>query len=409
MDVFYMDYAAFFEEGLDTIKAKGHYRTFVTLERLCGKAPYARWHRDDGSTRDVIVFCSNDYLGMSQHPEVLSAFHKAADHYGVGAGGTRNISGTSKAHVELEHTIASLHQKERALLFSSGYTANKASLHILGSHIPDCVIFSDAKNHASIIHGIRNSRTHKHVFRHNDMVDLEAQLKNYPRNRAKIIAAVSVYSMDGDFAPLHALLELSKKYNALLFLDEVHAMGLYGPGGAGIAALQGLSDHVDILQGNFAKGYGVVGGYVASTNSIVDFIRSFAPGFIFTTSIPPAVAEACTASVKFLMNDNSLRRQLFYNVNLLKDALFKTSIDVIPNESHIVPIRVGDAHRCKKMSDALLQRYGFYVQPINYPTVPIGEERLRITVSPQHTEQHIMDFVDALHTLWKEFQCEKAA
>jgi 5-aminolevulinate synthase len=271
------------------------------------------------------------------------------------------------------------------------------------------VIFSDAKNHASMIHGIRNSRTHKHVFRHNDMTDLESQLKAYPKDRAKIIAAVSVYSMDGDFAPLPALIELSRHYNALLFLDEVHAMGLYGPGGAGIAASQGLSDQVDILQGNFAKGYGVVGGYIASTHSIIDFVRSFAPGFIFTTSIPPAVAASCTTSIKTLQHDDTLRKHLFYNVRLLKESLAKTSIHVIQNESHIVPIRVGDAHRCKKLSDALLHRYGFYVQPINYPTVPIGEERLRVTVSPQHTEHHIRDFVEALHTLWQEFQCEKAA
>ena len=380
-----MDYNAFFLQSLKDIKSDGRYRTFISLERMCGKAPYALWHQPNREVKRVIVFCSNDYLGMSQHPEVLQAFHKAADTYGVGSGGTRNISGTSQAHVHLEKTVASLHTKEAGLLFSSGYTANKASLHILGSQIPNCVLFSDEKNHASMIHGIRYSGTERHVFAHNNMADLEEKLKAQPLDRPKIIAFVSVYSMDGDFASIGHVVELSKKYKALTFLDEVHAVGLYGPGGAGLAAAQGFGKDIDIIQGNFAKGYGVVGGYIASSLPLVDFVRSFAPGFIFTTSMPPAVAAACQKSVEIQQQSDRYRKELFGKVLYLKDKLSKTGVNVIRNESHIVPVHVGNALKCKELCDRLLYDYSLYLQPINYPTVPVGEERIRITVTPQHT------------------------
>ncbi len=404
-----MDYNTFFTQSLNTIKEDGRYRTFVSLERLCGQAPYALWHKEDGSTERVIVFCSNDYLGMSQHPDVLEAFHNAADTYGVGSGGTRNISGTSKAHVDLERKVAELHGKEAGLLFSSGYTANKASLHILGSQIPECVIFSDEKNHASMIHGIRHSRTEKRVFKHNDMHHLEQMLQSYPLERPKIIAFVSVYSMDGDFAPIQNIIYLAKKYNALTFLDEVHAVGIYGPWGAGLAAAEGLTGDIDIIQANFAKGYGVVGGYIASQSNLVDFVRSFAPGFIFTTSIPPAVAAACLKSVEVQQYCDDYRRQLFANVFYLKEHFEKSGVGIVQNDSHIIPIRVGDALKCKELSDRLLTDYGLYIQPINFPTVPLGEERLRITVTPQHTKEHMDCLIQALSFLWKELKLQKAA
>lgn len=399
-----MMYDAFFEKSLSELKNDGRYRTFTTLERLCKNPPYAIWHPPMGDPKEVIVLCSNDYLGMSHHPAVIQAFHESVDQYGAGSGGTRNIAGTSKTHVDLERTMAQLHTKESALLFSSGYIANKATLSTLGRHLPQCVMLSDEKNHASIIRGIQSSRSIRHVFRHNDMADLEDKLKHYPREQPKVIAVVSVYSMDGDFAPLADVVTLAKKYNALSFVDEVHAVGLYGAGGAGLVSDMGLEHDVDIIQGNFAKGYGVVGGYIAGTRVLVDFVRSLSSGFIFTTSLPPAVARACQTSVLVQKNDDTGRRKLFENVNYFKNLLTKTDLDVVHNSSHIVPIRLHNAHTCKAFCELLLKEYGFYVQPINYPTVPMGEERIRVTLTPFHTHSHIQDFTHAMVDVWNSLK-----
>lgn len=402
-----MTYDTFFQDALTSMQSDGRYRTFTTLERLPFDPPYALWHPPMGDPQKVVVLCSNDYLGMSHHPNVLKAFHDGIDHYGAGSGGTRNIAGTSKAHVDLEHTMAELHHKEAALIFSSGYTANKATLSTLGRYLPGCVMFSDEKNHASIIRGIQSGRSQRHVFRHNDMSDLEHYLKQYPREQAKIIAAVSVYSMDGDFAPLSDLVTLAKKYSALFFLDEVHAVGLYGSDGSGLATHMGLAHEIDIIQGNFAKGYGIVGGYIAGTRSLIDYVRSMAPDFIFTTSLPPAVARACQESVLTQKHDTSGRMKLFENVRYFKDLLSQTDLDVIANDSHIVPIRLHNAHQCKAFCELLLKRYGFYVQPINFPTVPVGEERIRATLTPFHTKEHIESFTQAMVELWHELHAKE--
>ncbi|MCX7338661.1 MAG: 5-aminolevulinate synthase [Alphaproteobacteria bacterium] len=396
-----IEYKTFFSKKLQSLKDEGRYRIFADLERLAGQAPYALLHHGD-QTKKVIVWCSNDYLGMSHHPDVTNAFIEGAQKYGAGAGGTRNISGTSHAHVLLEQTVASLHHKESSLIFSSGYTANEGALCALGEGLPDCVFFSDEKNHASMIQGIRHSQAERYVFHHNDLADLRHKLASVDIKRPKVIVFVSVYSMDGDRAPIKEICNLAKEYNALTFLDEVHAVGIYGPMGNGVAAEMGLADSIDIIQGNFAKAYGVVGGYIAASKEIVDFVRSYASGFIFTTSLPPAVAAAAQKSIEILKTDQTYRDKLHQNVRRLKDRLRGTSLVFKDSDSHIVPIVVGDPFLCQILAERLLSEFGIYVQPINYPTVPRGQERLRITVTPAHTVDQIEEFVEAVHWLWRD-------
>ena len=367
-----MDYTRFFDDQIQLLKQEGRYRIFADLERLVGEAPLAMWHSSHGP-RKVIVWCSNDYLGMSHHPDVVQAMVEAVEAYGAGSGGTRNISGTAHPHVLLEQEVAELHGKEQALLFSSGYMANEATISALAESLPECVVLSDEKNHASIIQGVRLSRAEKRIFKHNDLKDLATHLASLNPHQPKLIVCISVYSMDGDFAPIHDICDLAKKYNALTYLDEVHAVGLYGPKGAGVAAALGVQDRVDIIQANFAKAYGVVGGYIAGDKSLVDYVRSSASGFIFTTSLPPAVAAAIRASVAHLKNDETLRSRLWDNVALLKQLLEKTSLPYVKCPTHIIPVVVGDAILCRQVCDRLLQDYGIYVQPINYPTVPKGK------------------------------------
>lgn len=395
-----IDYNSFFSQHLTTLKTEGRYRIFANLERQVGKAPYALWHKNNGETQEVVVWCSNDYLGMSHHPEVISAFQQAAGNYGVGSGGTRNISGTAHLHYQLEKTLADLHNKEAALVLSSGYAANEAALSALGEGLPNCVFFSDEKNHASMIQGIRHSKAEKIIFKHNDMLDLRKKLESVDPNRPKVIAVVSVYSMDGDLAPLKQICDLAKEFKALTYLDEVHATGIYGPEGNGVAAHLDLLDQIDIIQSNFAKAYGVIGGYIAGSKSLVDFVRSYASGFIFTTSLPPAIVAAAQKSIEILKNDHSYQQKLWENVNYLKEKLRKTNVSFIDSPSHIVPVVVGDAFACQQLAHELLNNFNLYVQPINYPTVPKGQERLRLTVTPFHTFEMIENLVNALTVLW---------
>lgn len=388
-----IDYDAAFTEALESVRAEGRYRVFTDLERKVGAFPRAHSHR---LNKEVIVWCANDYLGMGQHPKVLEAMRNAIEGMGAGAGGTRNISGTHHKIVELENTLAALHGKEAALVFTSGYVANEASLSTLGAMLPNCVMFSDAQNHASMIHGIRQSGADKKIFRHNDVDHLAKLLAATDPRRPKIIAFESVYSMDGDIGPIKEICALARQYNALTYLDEVHAVGMYGPHGAGVAEREGLMDEVDIIQGTMAKAYGVIGGYIAARANIVDMIRSYAPGFIFTTSLPPAIAAGAHASIRHLMESQSEREAHQANAAKLKDILTNAGIPVLPTNTHIVPVMVGDPVRCKQISDILLEEYGMYVQPINYPTVHKGTERLRFTPTPFHDEAMMLNLRDAL-------------
>jgi 5-aminolevulinate synthase len=394
-----MDYAGRFKAALDQIKSEGRYRVFADLKRRRGAFPSAT--RFAGQvTQPVTVWCSNDYLGMGQHPAVLAAMHEAVDLAGAGSGGTRNISGTTHYHVELEQEIADLHGKESALLFTSAYVANDATLSTIQKLIPGLVIFSDEKNHASMIEGIRRGGGEKRIFRHNDVADLEAKLAEYPPETPKLIAFESVYSMDGHIAPIAAICDLAKRYGALTYLDEVHAVGLYGPRGGGIAERDGVMDRVDIINGTLAKGYGVMGGYIAASRDVCDAIRSFASGFIFTTSVAPAIAAGALASIRYLKISQIERARHQERARTLKAMLKSAKIPVMDNPSHIVPILVGDPVHCKAVTDTLLDRYGIYAQPINYPTVPRGTERIRLTPSPQHTDAQMQALVDALAELW---------
>ena len=394
-----MDFEAFFATKLDGLRDEGRYRVFAELERHAGAFPAARRHAD-GHVRDITVWCSNDYLGMGQHPAVLAAMHEAVDRWGAGAGGTRNISGTSHAHVMLEQELADLHGKEAALLFTSGYVSNWASLGTLGSQIPDCVIFSDASNHASMIEGIRHSRAERRIFKHNDVADLDRQLSEFPANRPKIVAFESVYSMDGDIAPIAEILAVAEKHGAMTYLDEVHAVGLYGPRGGGIAEREGLMDRITLIEGTLGKAFGTVGGYIAGSVALVDFIRSFASGFIFTTALPPHVAAGALASVRHLKNSQFERAAHRDRVKKVRARLDAIGIPTLANPSHIVPVMVGDAAKCKWISDLLLDEHGVYVQPINYPTAPKKTERLRITPTPVHTDADIDHLASALSSLW---------
>lgn len=403
-----MDYEVFFKEKLQAIKNEGRYRVFADLERCAKSFPYAYYY-NDGEPRKVVVWCANDYLGMGQHEKVLSAMTEAIGRVGAGAGGTRNISGTNHYHVLLEHELADLHDKEAALIFSSGYVSNEATISALASHLPDCVVFSDAHNHASIIQGIRNSRAVKEIFRHSSPSHLKELLSRYPKDQAKLIIFESVYSMDGDIAPIEAFCDLAEEFNALTFIDEVHAVGMYGHKGGGIAQQNNQSHRLSIIEGTLGKAFGVVGGYIASSSDLIDFVRSFASGFIFTTAMPPGVAAGALASIKHLKTSEEERQRHQENVQKVKRRLLQAGIPFLPSPSHIIPLLVRNAHQCKAASDRLLKEHSIYVQPINYPTVPRGTERLRITPSPVHTNQMIDELIDALKSVWDDLYIEYAA
>ena len=403
-----MNYDQFFADKVAALKVEGRYRVFADLEREAGNFPAAKNYQNDG-TADITVWCSNDYLGMGQSRVVIDAMHEAVDKCGAGAGGTRNISGTNHFHVLLEEELASLHNKEAGLIFTSGYVANLTTLSTIGQMMPELVIISDALNHNSMIAGIRHSRSDKMIFKHNDLVDLEAKLKEVGPDRPKMIAFESVYSMDGDIAPIKEICDLADKYDALTFIDEVHAVGLYGQHGAGIAERDGLMDRLDIIQGTLAKGFGVVGGYVAGSSSMCDFIRSYGDGFIFSSSMPPAVAAGALASVKYVREHNELREQHQERAAMLKQRLTDVGIPVMPSVTHIVPVMVGDPVLCKQASDELLFNHNIYVQSINYPTVPRGTERLRFTPTPLHNDELMDHLVSSLQKVWSQLGLKQAA
>ena len=399
-----MNYEAFFGDALAQLKDDGNYRVFAELERRCGDFPHAKDHGQ--GAKPVTIWCSNDYLGMGQHPSVLTAMHNALDRCGAGAGGTRNISGTTHDHVLLEAELADLHGKEAALLFTSGYVSNWAALGTLAARIPNCLVLSDALNHASMIEGIRHSKAERMIWKHNDLQDLEAKLAAQPSDRPKLIAFESVYSMDGDIAPIEEICDLADKYNAMTYLDEVHAVGLYGPRGGGIAEERGLMDRLTVIEGTLGKAFGVVGGYIAASADLCDFVRSFASGFIFTTALPPSVAAGAAASIRHLKASSVERRAHQERVAQVRARLDAVGIPHEANPSHIIPVMVGDPVKCKYISDLLLKEHGIYIQPINYPTVPKGTERLRITPSPVHSAEDVDRLIDALGALWS--QCELA-
>jgi 5-aminolevulinate synthase len=403
-----MNYESYFRKQLDGLRREGRYRVFADLERQVGKFPRAT-HNSARGRRDVTVWCSNDYLGMGQHPHVLAAMHEAIDRCGAGAGGTRNISGTNHYHVLLERELADLHGKEDALLFTSGYVSNWAALGTLAVRMPGCVVLSDQSNHASMIEGIRHSRAKTLIFAHNDAADLDRKLAEIDPNAPKLVAFESVYSMDGDIAPIAELCNVADAHGAMTYLDEVHAVGLYGPHGGGISERDGLSDRLTVIEGTLAKAFGIIGGYIAASTALCDFVRSFASGFIFTTSLPPHVAAGALASIRYLKKSLYERSCIQHRAARLRSRLDDTGIPYLKNHSHIVPVMVGDPMQCKHISDLLLDQYDIYVQPINYPTVPRGTERLRITPSPLHTDADIDHLVTALVAIWSQLGIAQAA
>lgn len=395
------DYTALFGQKIQDIKAEGRYRYFATLQRMVGKFPKAMYTAPDGKQREVTIWCSNDYVGMGQHPKVLQAAKDALDDAGAGAGGTRNISGTTTYHLKLEESVADLHNKEAGLVMSSGYVANEGALSTMGQLLgEDCVIFSDAMNHASMIHGIKGARREKHIYRHNDMAHLEQLLKSVDIRRPKIIAFESVYSMDGDIAPIKETIALAKKYNAMTYLDEVHAVGIYGPRGGGVAEQLGVLDDIDVIEGTFGKAYGCMGGFITGDASVIDAIRSFASGFIFTTSLPPSVLAASHAAVEHLKTSNEERERMMFNVSLFKSRLDQAGLPYMQGQSHIVPLVVGEPNCCRYVTDMLMDMHDIYVQPINYPTVPRGTERLRLTATAAHSVQDVERMSNILAEMW---------
>jgi 5-aminolevulinate synthase len=403
-----MNYEVFFRKQIDTLRREGNYRVFADLQRRAGNFPRATHYRERGPSQ-VTVWCSNDYLGMGQHPIVLEAMHQALDRCGAGAGGTRNIGGTNHYHVMLEEELANLHGTEAALLFNSGYMANWATLGTLAARLPDCVVLSDEANHASMIEGVRHSRAEKRIFAHNDPLDLDRKLSALEPDRPKLVAFESVYSMDGDIAPIAELCDVAEAHGAITYLDEVHAVGLYGPRGGGVSERDGVSHRLSVIEGTLAKGFGVVGGYIAGSHVLCDFVRSFASGFIFTTALPPAVAAGALASIRHLKVSSAERERQQDRVATLRARLDAEGVPHYRNSSHIVPVLVGDPVMCKRITDLLLEHYGVYVQPINYPTVPRGTERLRITPSPLHTDTDIEHLVAALSNIWSALSLARAA
>ncbi|WOI56172.1 5-aminolevulinate synthase [Palleronia sp. LCG004] len=395
-----MDFDALFQSQIDALKDEGNYRIFADLERRCGEFPKVTNHGSDGA-REVTVWCSNDYLGMGQHPDVVAAMVETAQACGTGAGGTRNISGTAHHHIGLEAELADLHGKEGALLFSSGYVSNWAALGTLGARIPNAVILSDALNHASMIEGIRHSRADKVIWKHNDPEDLDRKL-GACGDRPKIVAFESVYSMDGDIAPMAEIVEVAEKHGAMTYLDEVHAVGMYGPRGGGVAEREGLMHRIDLIEGTLGKAFGCFGGYVTGSTALCDFLRSFSSGFIFTTALPPAVAAAARVSIAHLKQSRTERDAQKRQVARLRAKLDALGIPHLPNPSHIIPVMIGDPVKCRMISDVLMRDWGVYVQPINYPTVPKGTERLRLTPGPLHSDADIDHLVRALNSLWSQ-------
>lgn len=400
-----MDFEAYFASELDQVREDGRYRVFTDIMRHRGRFPHATRFIGE-ETQAVTVWCSNDYLGMGQHPDVLNAMHECLDECGAGAGGTRNISGTNHHHVLLEQELADLHGKEAALLFTSGYVSNWAGIGTLAAKIPGCVVFSDALNHASMIEGVRHSRAPYKVWKHNDPADLDRLLSDFGPEVPKLVIFESVYSMDGDIAPIAEILDVCEKHGAMSYIDEVHAVGLYGPRGGGIAEREGLMDRITVIEGTLGKAFGVMGGYIAASKNLVDFVRSFASGFIFSTALPPAIAAGAAASIRHLKNSNRERELQQERVAQVRRKLDMMGIPHLPNPSHIIPVMVGDAHKAKRISDWLMDNHGIYVQPINYPTVPVGTERLRLTPSPVHTDGDIDRLIKALSEIWS--QCELA-
>jgi len=393
-----MDYQAYFANALAKLRDERRYRVFADLERHAGRFPRAKWHSPHGA-RDVVIWCSNDYLGMGQHPKVVGAMIETATRMGTGAGGTRNIAGTNHPLVELERELADLHGKEAALVFTSGYVSNETGIATIAKLIPNCLILSDALNHNSMIEGVRRSQSEKQIFRHNDMAHLE-ELLAAAGSRPKLIVFESLYSMDGDIAPTRAICDLAQRYGAMTYIDEVHAVGMYGPRGGGIAARDGTMARIDVIEGTLAKAFGCLGGYIAGTAAMIDAVRSYAPGFIFTTALPPAVCAAATAAIRHLTTSDWERERHQDRAGRTKAVLAAAGLPIMPNETHIVPVFVGDPERCKQASDLLLERHGIYIQPINYPTVAKGTERLRITPSPYHDDALIDELAEALVDVW---------
>ncbi len=403
-----MTYETALDLALQRLHDEGRYRHFIDVERQSGQFPKATWHHPDGSSREIVIWCGNDYLGMGQHPAVLAAMQAALETSGAGSGGTRNISGTTVWHKRLEAELSDLHGKEAALIFTSAYVANDATLSTLPRLFPGLIIYSDALNHASMIEGVRRNGGAKRIFRHNDMAHLRDLLAADDPAAPKLIAFESIYSMDGDFGEVKAICDLAEEFGALTYIDEVHAVGMYGPRGAGVAERDGQMHRIDIINGTLAKAYGVFGGYIAASAKMVDAVRSYAPGFIFTTSLPPAVAAGAAESVRVLKGAHDLRDRQQLNARILKMRLKGLGLPIVDHGSHIVPVHVGDPIHCKMLSDMLLENFGIYAQPINFPTVPRGTERLRFTPSPVHTAAQIDDLVRAMDALWKHCALNRA-